>query len=738
MNKKITPELPIFRASLLLILLLLLTTCGGYDPDSTGGTGDIAFKIDWQGTPTSSKSKIRNPQSEILSYAPIDCTAIGVSIVSATVYSSTGSSLTTGGPWSCSDHSGNITSVPAGSDRKLAIFGKDSSGNILYYGEQTGITVVDGQTSSTVTVTVTPTGSAPSAPTGVTATAGNGQVSISWSPVSGATSYNIYWSTATGVTKTTGTKLTGATSPYTHTGLTNGMTYYHVVTAVNSYGESSESNQVSATPSSTATSDTTAPTSPSVSIDSGASSTTSTSVALTLSATDNVGVTAYYASETSTTPSASAAGWTSVTSTTSYSASVSFTLSSGSGTKTVYVWFKDAAGNISASSSDSITLGSVPSVPTGVSASAGNQQVTISWTASSGATSYNIYWSTTSGVTKTTGTQIANATSPYTHTGRTNGTTYYYVVTAVNSYGEGSESSEVSGTPVAPTPTILASGLSNPFKITVDSTSVYWTESSGGAVKKVSKNGGAVTTLASGLNWPLDIAIDSTNVYWTEGYGRGTGNGTVKKVSINGGAVTTLASGLTEPLGIAVDSTSVYWTEALNPTGKVKKVSINGGTVTELAYDLNSPRFIAVDSNSTWVYWTEGSGAIKKVLTTEGGLTTLASLTDPLGIAYFLGSVYCTDNSSGTVKRVATSDGTITTIASGLTAPVHLAFDSDSWIVYFTESYGNGTVKKVNFDGYGSVTTLASGLSDPYGIAVDSTSVYWTEYGGGVVKKIAK
>src|SRR3989338_5454119 len=359
MNKKITPELPIFRASLLLILLLLLTTCGGYDPDSTGGTWDIAFKIDWQGTPTSSKSKIRNPQSEILSYAPIDCTAIGVSIVSATVYSSTGSSLTTGGPWNCSAHSGNITSVPAGSDRKLAIFGKDSSGNILYYGEQTGITVVDGQTSSTVTVTVTPTGSAPSAPTGVTATAGNGQVSISWSPVSGATSYNIYWSTATGVTKTTGTKLTGATSPYTHTGLTNGMTYYHVVTAVNSYGESSESNQVSATPSSTATSDTTAPSSPSVSINSGASSTTSTSVTLALSATDTVGVTGYCAKESSTTPSSNDSCWTSVTSTTSYSATVAFTLSSGSvgdNTKTVYVWFRDTAGNMSASASDSITL----------------------------------------------------------------------------------------------------------------------------------------------------------------------------------------------------------------------------------------------------------------------------------------------------------------------------------------------------------------------------------------------
>jgi len=479
MNKKITPELPIFRASLLLILLLLLTTCGGYDPDSTGGTGDIAFKIDWQGTPTSSKSKIRNPQSEILSYAPIDCTAIGVSIVSATVYSSTGSSLTTGGPWSCSDHSGNITSVPAGSDRKLAIFGKDSSGNILYYGEQTGITVVDGQTSSTVTVTVTPTGSAPSAPTGVTATAGNGQVSISWSPVSGATSYNIYWSTATGVTKTTGTKLTGATSPYTHTGLTNGMTYYHVVTAVNSYGESSESNQVSATPSSTATSDTTAPSSPSVSINSGASSTTSTSVTLALSATDTVGVTGYCAKESSTTPSSNDSCWTSVTSTTSYSATVAFTLDSvGDNTKTVYVWFKDAAGNISASANDSITLGSAPSAPTGVSATAGSGQVSVSWSSVSGATSYNIYWSTTSGVTKTTGTKITGGTSSYTHTGLTNGTTYYYVVTAVNSYGESSESSQVSGTPTSSTTLTLATLSADVTlsRIALDSNNVYFDE----------------------------------------------------------------------------------------------------------------------------------------------------------------------------------------------------------------------------------------------------------------------
>ena len=45
-----------------------------------------------------------------------------------------------------------------------------------------------------------------------------------------------------------GMPFTKVTSPYTQTGLTNGKPYYFVVTAVNGYGESGESSQVSATP----------------------------------------------------------------------------------------------------------------------------------------------------------------------------------------------------------------------------------------------------------------------------------------------------------------------------------------------------------------------------------------------------------------------------------------------------------------------------------------------------------
>jgi len=121
---------------------------------------------------------------------------------------------------------------------------------------------------------------------------------------------------------------------------------------------------VSAPGTASITLDTTAPSNVSVMINGGAASTASTTVELSIAAIDNAGVTGYYISETSTTPSATASGWTSVTSTISYSANVSFILSSGDGTKTIYVWFKDDVGNVSAPATASITLASTISMIT--------------------------------------------------------------------------------------------------------------------------------------------------------------------------------------------------------------------------------------------------------------------------------------------------------------------------------------------------------------------------------------
>jgi len=96
----------------------------------------------------------------------------------------------------------------------------------------------------------------------------------------------------------------------------------------------------------------------------------------------------------------------------------------------------------------STTPPSIPSVPTGVKTAAADGQVTISWSPAEGATSYNIYWATMAGVNKANGTRISTVTTPYVASGLTDGTTYYYVVTAVNQAGESDASSQVNAVPV--------------------------------------------------------------------------------------------------------------------------------------------------------------------------------------------------------------------------------------------------------------------------------------------------
>jgi len=192
---------------------------------------------------------------------------------------------------------------------------------------------------SAAIVTVT-SGQAPPAPTGLSAIAGHGQVSLSWTAASGAASYNVYRGTSPGGEGTTPIKMGVTSTKFTDTGLTNGRAYYYRVAAVNSSGTSGMSNEASALPE----------------------------IAR-------------------------------------------------------------------------------PAPPTGLTATAGHLQVSLTWTGSSGAASYNVYRSTSSGGLSPTLVKTGVTGTAFTDTGLTAGTKYYYKVAAVNAGGTSGMSNQASAKP---------------------------------------------------------------------------------------------------------------------------------------------------------------------------------------------------------------------------------------------------------------------------------------------------
>ncbi|WP_233261800.1 endo-1,4-beta-xylanase [Vitiosangium sp. GDMCC 1.1324] len=87
----------------------------------------------------------------------------------------------------------------------------------------------------------------------------------------------------------------------------------------------------------------------------------------------------------------------------------------------------------------------LPNPPTGLTATAGNGRVDLGWSASSNATSYNVKRATADGGPYTTLAAVSGTS--YSDTSVTNGTTYHYVVSAVNSAGESANSAQLSATP---------------------------------------------------------------------------------------------------------------------------------------------------------------------------------------------------------------------------------------------------------------------------------------------------
>jgi len=216
---------------------------------------------------------------------------------------------------------------------------------VTYYYQVSAVnSVEEGPRSNEVSATPSSGPFVPAAPASLQAASGNAQVALVWqAPASDGgssiTNYKAYRGTASGslsLLATLGNVLT-----YADTGVTNGATYYYQVAAVNAIGEGPRSNEVSATPSTTA--DTTDPT---IAITSPSTGAILTSPSVTVSGTASEDV-ALQKVEVST----DAANWVPATGTTAWSG----TLTLAEGPNTIYARATDTSGN-TATASVSVTV----------------------------------------------------------------------------------------------------------------------------------------------------------------------------------------------------------------------------------------------------------------------------------------------------------------------------------------------------------------------------------------------
>ncbi|MBV9953603.1 MAG: fibronectin type III domain-containing protein [Acidimicrobiia bacterium] len=398
----------------------------------------------------------------------------GSPITGYNVYEGTGAGAESDTPLNASPLPPDTTSFPVtGLDNGTTYFFTVKAVN------DAGESVASNEASATPTG---PTGTVPGAPVDLAATAGDGSAHLEWSPPasdggSAVTGYNVYEASAAGQESDTPLNAEPLTDPsFDVAGLTNGTTYFFTVKAVNEIGQGAASNEASATPSGATVTVPGAPTDLVATLGDGAAH-----LEWTPPASDGgSAVTGYNVyegtslggesdtpvnAEPVTDPSFDVPG---LTDGTTYFFTVTAINDSGEG----------AASNEASVTPSAVTV-DVPG-PVAIEALPGDGSATVQWNppdsdGGSPVTGYNIYAAASAGgeLLPVNASPLPPDATSFPVTGLDNGTTYFFLVKAVNDVGEGPASNEASTTPSA-----LAGPPGPPVGLTaapnVGSTTLRW------------------------------------------------------------------------------------------------------------------------------------------------------------------------------------------------------------------------------------------------------------------------
>ena len=308
----------------------------------------------------------------------------------------------------------------------------------------------------------------PPIPAGLTTSSNSLKVTVSWTASGGVTNYNIKRSTSSAGPFTP--IATTFLPIYSDTNIIPGATYYYVVSALNQFGEGANSAPVGTRDILLSRSGWIATASggdpPANAIDGNAASRWSTAafqtpgewfqvdmrsvrtvfkIVLDATASPNdyprgYQVTLSNDGTTWSSPVATGAGFSAVTTITFPAQSARYIRVTQTGSASANYW----------SIHEFNAYGRPPAFPTGVTAAAGDGQVTLAWNPQLDATGFYVKRSPTSnGAYSVIAPNIAS--TGYTNTGLTNGTVYYYAVSATNSVGESDNSPSVIAQPTSAT-----------------------------------------------------------------------------------------------------------------------------------------------------------------------------------------------------------------------------------------------------------------------------------------------
>lgn len=349
---------------------------------------------------------------------------------------------------------------------------------------------------------------APDAPTIGAAIAGDGSAEISFTAPANTGTAAITEYTVTCVAGGAPSRTaTGSASPITISNLTNGTTYSCTVTATSSAGTSDASGSVAVTPATVPG----APTIGTVSPGDG-----SASVAFTPPASNGgAPITEYTATCTASGASATGTGATSPVTVSGLNNGTQYACS---------VIATNARGNSPASASANVTPASTPGAPTIGTATAGDGQASIAFTApSSDGGSPIITYAAVCTASNQTTADANGSSSPITVTGMTNGIKYACNVRAANEIGAGPASGNVNVTPLGPpgAPTsvtatpgdasasvIFAPPASNGGSAIIDYTALCVVVTVGGYPGQTGTNNTSpisVTGLVNGVQWSCTV-----------------------------------------------------------------------------------------------------------------------------------------------------------------------------------------------------------------------------------------